>query len=95
MATDVFCGCSGGTDLGNESCADGHDGVLCGYCKDTYYKSRRTCETCNDGGSTIGPMSVWLLGNGACIRNTPPMQRRAAYNWPQLSYIREVSCCVV
>ena len=40
--------CNGGPTAGNESCADGHDGPLCGTCKRGYYRGRLRCEACAD-----------------------------------------------
>ena len=38
--------CLGGTQFGNESCAEGHTGVLCGRCIDNYYRGRWNCLPC-------------------------------------------------
>ncbi len=39
--------CKGGTQFGNESCAEGHTGVLCGRCKENFYRGRWSCLPCD------------------------------------------------
>ena len=41
--------CAGGfTAYGEESCAPGHKGKLCGACEDNYYRGRFSCLSCSD-----------------------------------------------
>ena len=40
--------CEGGSIAGNESCAAGHEGDLCGTCKPKHYRGRLQCEPCVD-----------------------------------------------
>jgi hypothetical protein len=60
-------GCQGGTVLGNESCAPGHTGALCGICDVGYYSNRKkrcsTCEHDPESGS-LSVTSVFALTSG-------------------------------
>ena len=38
--------CFGGVRYGDDSCTDGHFGVLCGHCSSFYYRSQRRCLPC-------------------------------------------------
>lgn len=38
--------CIGGPRFGDEGCAAGHGGALCGTCNDGYYRSQRRCLSC-------------------------------------------------
>ena len=38
--------CVGGNRFGDEGCAAGHGGALCGTCNDGYYRSQRRCLSC-------------------------------------------------
>ena len=54
-------GCLGGTQLGNDSCATGHEGLLCGVCGASYYPNRNTCEACDEGGDRSKVTRVFML----------------------------------
>ena len=49
-------GCLGGPNVSDASCAEGHEGPLCGACTEGYYMGARGCKTCEEqeGGSSIG-----------------------------------------
>jgi len=48
----------GGTDLGNASCAHGHDGPLCGHCAVGFYRNRRACVPCGDTTASRASVNV-------------------------------------
>ena len=64
-STNARDGFPDGDAFGNNSCAVGHTGVLCGTCKPNYYRGKRQCLPCDGVGedaemdSTTG-MAIFL-----------------------------------
>lgn len=58
MATPIRCplreACNGGANPGDESCAEGYTGPLCGVCGPDYYRGLSSCEKCGHVGSALG-----------------------------------------
>ena len=64
--------CEGGAfKFGEENCAEGYEGLLCGKCQLGYFRSARTCASCaavvvEDGGASTNTMLL-MAGGGTAI----------------------------
>jgi hypothetical protein len=76
----VVDACPGGAVYGENSCRPGHMGLLCGRCREGFYRGRRLCESCaalsSTGSNVTQPGAVepdleptaLLLLRDSCLR---------------------------